>query len=139
MPAGEAGRGFAVVAGEVKNLATETASATTDIVNKVAAIQEETGLTAQAIDEISSVIKQISDIQATIAVAVEQQTASTAEITRGVAEVARSAGDITGGITAVAEAAGDTSAGASASSDTIGELGTLSAQLDGLILQFRIG
>ena len=40
--AGEAGRGFAVVASEVKSLATQTAKATEEISQQIAAIQEST-------------------------------------------------------------------------------------------------
>jgi methyl-accepting chemotaxis protein len=72
--AGEAGKGFAVVANEVKELAKETARATEDISGKIEAIQANTQGAVDAIGRISSIINQISDIQNTIASAVEEQT-----------------------------------------------------------------
>ena len=92
--AGEAGKGFAVVANEVKELAKQTAKATEDIGRKIDAIQTDTKGAVDAIAQIGTIIGQINDIQSTIASAVEQQTATTAEISRNVAkprsEVARS-------------------------------------------------
>lgn len=82
--AGEAGRGFAVVASEVKELAKQTAQATEDIGQRIEAIQKDTKEAVQAIADISEAIYQISDIQNTIASAVEEQTATTAEISRNV-------------------------------------------------------
>ncbi|KGH44888.1 chemotaxis protein, partial [Modestobacter caceresii] len=92
--AGEAGKGFAVVASEVKELAQETARATEDISRRVEAIQADTAGAVDAIGEISTVIGQINDFQATIAAAVEEQTATTNEMNRNVAEAAGSSRSI---------------------------------------------
>jgi methyl-accepting chemotaxis protein len=86
--AGEAGKGFAVVANEVKELAQETAKATEDIAKRVQAIQGDTTAAVAAIEEISSIVAQISDRQTTIASAVEEQTATTNEMSRSVQEAA---------------------------------------------------
>ncbi|CAB4913573.1 unannotated protein [freshwater metagenome] len=86
--AGEAGRGFAVVADEVKQLAQATALATEEIIRRVTAIQTDTGGAVDAIGRIGTVIAQINDYQLTIASAVEEQTATTQEMSRSVAEAA---------------------------------------------------
>lgn len=78
--AGDAGKGFAVVAAEVKNLAGQTASATEDISRQVTAIQSRTADAVQAIREILKTIGSINTSATTIAAAVEEQTAATAEI-----------------------------------------------------------
>ena len=136
--AGEAGKGFAVVANEVKALAQQTAGATSDISAKVAAIQTDTGVAVESMAEISSLIEEISEIQGTIASAVEEQNATTTEITRSAAEVAGNAGAITEDVAAVARAVGATSTGVGASSETIAELAELSSSLNALIVQFKI-
>ena len=87
--AGEAGKGFAVVANEVKELAKQTAKATEDISRKIEAIQGDTKGAVEAIAQIGKIINQINDIQNTIASAVEEQTATTGEISRNVAEAAQ--------------------------------------------------
>ncbi|MFI2754228.1 methyl-accepting chemotaxis protein [Cellulomonas sp. P22] len=114
--AGEAGKGFAVVAGEVKELAQETAKATEDIARRVEAIQADTSGAVAAIEQISTIITSINDYQLTIASAVEEQTATTNEMSRGVAEAATGSGEIASNITGVASAA-------SVSSEVIGRMG----------------
>ncbi|GAA1881893.1 hypothetical protein GCM10009814_10080 [Lapillicoccus jejuensis] len=136
--AGEAGKGFAVVANEVKALAQQTAGATSDISAKVAAIQTDTGVAVESMAEISALIEEISEIQGAIAAAVEEQNATTTEITRSAAEVAGNAGAITEDVAAVARAVGATSTGVGASSETIAELAELSSSLNALIVQFKI-
>src|SRR4029453_12677421 len=91
-----------VVASEVKDLAQETARATEDIGARVTAIQADTGTAITAIGEIDMVITKISDYQTTIAAAVEEQTATTAEMNRGVSEAATSVGEIATGIDTLA-------------------------------------
>ncbi len=110
--AGEAGRGFAVVANEVKELARETAKATEDISRKIEGIQSSTKGAIGSISEIGNIIRQISDIQNTIASAVEEQTVTTNEIAKNISEAARGSGEITNNITGVAQAAQSTANGA---------------------------
>ncbi len=81
--AGELGKGFAVVAGEVKDLAQQTAKATEEITARIGALQASSSTAGQAIGQITEVIQRIGDYTTTIASAVEEQTATTAEPVRG--------------------------------------------------------
>jgi methyl-accepting chemotaxis protein len=136
--AGEAGKGFAVVASEVKDLAQETAKATEDISRRVQAIQSDTSGAVAAIEEIALVIGRISDFQTTIASAVEEQTATTAEMNRSVAEAAGGAGEIAQNITGVAESARMTSQGVAETQQATTELARMSTELNGLVSAFRL-
>lgn len=86
--AGEAGAGFAVVAGEVKELARQTAQATESIAARVDAIRATAERAASDIAGISEMVLGISDYQATIAGAVEEQTATTAAMSASTGAVA---------------------------------------------------
>ena len=136
--AGEAGKGFAVVANEVKELAKETAKATEDISQKIEAIQGDTRGAVEAIEEISSIISQINDIQSSIASAVEEQTATTNEIARNVNEAARGSGEIAENITGVATAAQETARGAEETQRAAGELSQMAATLQQLVDRFQV-
>ena len=127
--AGEAGKGFAVVANEVKELAQETARATEDIARRVEAIQGDTGGAVDAIGEISAIITSINDYQLTIASAVEEQTATTNEMSRNVAEASTGSGEIAININGVASAATTTT---SAVNGTLGAVEELSRMATGL-------
>ncbi len=135
--AGEAGKGFAVVANEVKELAHETAKATESIGRRVKVIQDNTQTAVAAIGEISSVIQKISDLQNTIASAVEEQTATTAEISRNVAEAATGSTEIAQNITQVAEAAQGTAEGAGNTLIAASELARMAANLQQLVDQYK--
>jgi methyl-accepting chemotaxis protein len=136
--AGEVGKGFAVVAGEVKELARETARATEDIARRVQAIQADTANAVDAISEVSTIIGQIDDYQTTIAAAVEEQTATTAEMDRNVTQAAAGSGQIAVNIAAVATAAASTTELVAGSRQAATELAEVSAGLQHLTAQFRI-
>ncbi len=127
--AGDAGKGFAVVAGEVKELARETARATDDIARRVDAIQADTTAAVTAIGEISHVIARMNDYQLTIASAVEEQTATTQEMSRGVAEAATGSTEIAVNITGVATAAQSSTEVLARLREQVGDLATTSADL----------
>ena len=84
--AGEAGKGFAVVADEVKKLATETASKTTEIDERVVRIQQAIRTTVIAVERILSDVQDIDHATSTVASAVEEQNAATSEIGRNISE-----------------------------------------------------
>jgi methyl-accepting chemotaxis protein len=135
--AGEAGKGFAVVANEVKELAKQTAKATEDISRKIEAIQGDTKGAVEAIAQIGTIINQINDLQNTIASAVEEQTATTGEISRNVAEAATGASEIAQNITGVAHAARSTTEGASNTKSAADELSKIAIDLQKLVSKFK--
>ena len=136
--AGEAGKGFAVVASEVKDLAQETARATSDISQKVAAIQADTAGAVAAIGEISHIIGQINEFQTTIASAVEEQTATTQEMSRSVNEASGSGFQVAETITEVATSVQLTTTGAQEAHRAAGELALMSTQLRDLVDNFTV-
>ncbi|BAL91807.1 putative methyl-accepting chemotaxis protein [Actinoplanes missouriensis 431] len=72
--AGEAGRGFAVVASEVKDLANETATATSEIGTQVGGIRSDTQNAVSAIEEMQGLIEELDRCQKVISgIVVEQQ------------------------------------------------------------------
>ncbi len=113
--AGDAGKGFAVVANEVKELAKQTAKATEDITSRIGAIQKDTGCAVDAIGGISKSMEKLNAISGAIAAAVEEQTATTNEVSRvvgeskiGVESIASTIRTVSTGAIESREAAGDT-------------------------------
>jgi methyl-accepting chemotaxis protein len=127
--AGEMGKGFAVVANEVKELAKQTAKATEDISLKIAAIQTDTKGAVDAIGTIGAIIDQISDISNTIATAVEEQSATTDEMSRNVGAAAQGSAEITRNIAGVSEAAQSTTHGAADARKAAEQLSQLAGEL----------
>ncbi len=136
--AGEAGKGFAVVANEVKELAKATANATENITRKIETIRGDTKASVAAIAAISEVIHQINGISATIAVAVEEQDATTNEMARNVSAAASGSGEITQNTVGIAQAAEDTSVDAGETQEAAGQLVATSSELRRLVEQFKV-
>lgn len=111
--AGEAGKGFAVVANEVKALASQTATAITEITAQINAMQSSATDTSSAITQMCEIISSVNKVSTGIASTVEQQQAATSEIARnisgntgnGMADL-RAAGTIMGMATQLTDVSG---------------------------------
>ena len=92
--AGEAGKGFAVVANEVKDLARQTAGATSDIVRQINDMQEKTAVVVSSITEITNLSDNVNEVNTSIAAAVEEQSVTVGEIARNIAFTAEGANEV---------------------------------------------
>jgi methyl-accepting chemotaxis protein len=136
--AGEAGKGFAVVANEVKDLARKTARSSDEIGRKVESIQVDTRQAVLAIDRIGAIIRQINEIQTVVAAAVEEQSATTKEISRSVSEAATGSTEIARNIIGVADGTQGVTQGAAETHRAADDLSRLANDLLGLVAQFRL-
>ena len=134
--AGDAGRGFAVVASEVKSLAGQTAKATTEISEQIAAIQAASDETVTAIQSVANVIAEIDQIGIAIASAIEEQGSATKEISRSVQEAARGTQDVNSNISGVQKAADDTGSAANQVLGAAEQLSSQSKDLAGQVNRF---
>ncbi|MCG8566626.1 MAG: methyl-accepting chemotaxis protein [Desulfobacterales bacterium] len=150
--AGEAGKGFAVVAGEIKALAQQTAEATSEITTRISDIQNTTSGSIESIDTIVKVISEINDIVTTVAAAIEQQSATTQEITTNVTQAAAgveevnlnmnqmsaAAGEVNQNVSLVSGAAAETTTDSRRVNDNAKQLKGLADQLDTLVSRFTL-
>jgi methyl-accepting chemotaxis protein len=136
--AGESGKGFAVVANEVKELAKATTEAAENISQKIEAIQSDTQGAVEAIGQITGVIAHVNDIANVIASAVEEQTATTNEISHNVSEAASGGSEIARNIAGVATAAGATAKGAAESQSAALDLSSMADGLKQLVARYQV-
>ncbi len=136
--AGESGKGFAVVANEVKELAKKTAVATEEISRKIHAIQDDSKLSVDAIQQIGQIIDQINENQTTIATAVEEQTATTSEIGRNITAAADGTAGIAANVTRVATVAGETRSQVDLIQGSAETLNGIADNLLGIVAKFEL-
>jgi methyl-accepting chemotaxis protein len=127
--AGEHGKGFAVVASEVKELARETARATSVIGGRIEAIQATTTASTAEIDAVGEVIDHIAELQSMIAAAVEEQSAASNEISRMLQRASSGTSEIATSASNVADAARDNHDSADQVRSTAGQLTSLAQTL----------
>ncbi|MBL7716492.1 MAG: PAS domain-containing methyl-accepting chemotaxis protein [Bdellovibrionales bacterium] len=135
--AGEAGKGFAVVANEVKELAKQTAKATEEITNKIGAIQKDTHTAVGAISGISESMDKLNSIATSIASAVEEQTASTNEVSRVVAESKKGVEHIAATIRVVSTVSSESTAASAQTLEASRGLNQLAEKLNTILKQVK--
>lgn len=92
--AGEMGKGFAVVASEVKNLAGQTAKATEDVAREIKSVQLASKSLQGNITSIASAVDTVDNYVSTTAGAIEEQSTVTKEISNNTVKVAQLVQDI---------------------------------------------
>lgn len=150
--AGDAGKGFAVVAGEIKELARQTAAASGEIKNRVEGIQSNTAGTVNEINDVSKVVNEINTIVASIAAAVEEQSATTreivsnvsqasvglSEVNENVAQSSQVSGEIARDISDVTRSSQDISTSCQEVNASSEELAALAEQLNQMVNKFKV-
>jgi methyl-accepting chemotaxis protein len=134
--AGSAGKGFAVVAQEVKQLAAQTAKATSEISSQIAEMQAATESSVGAIKEVGGIIGRVSEIATTIASAVEEQGTATQEISRNIQQAAAGTTQLAGNISEVEQGATRTGAASAQVLSAAKSLSDQSAQLKAEVHKF---
>lgn len=150
--AGEAGKGFAVVAGEIKALAQQTADATNEISSKIVGVQNTTKESVDAIESIVIIINEINEIVTTVATAIEEQSATTQEISNNISQAASGVGEVNENvnqvsavmaevnvdISRVSQAAEDMKTGGMQVKSRATDLSHLAQALNKMVSQFKI-
>ncbi|WP_432515108.1 methyl-accepting chemotaxis protein [Kineococcus sp. SYSU DK001] len=136
--AGDAGKGFAVVAGEVKELSLQTARATEDVEHKIAALQGSVTQAAGSVAHIGTVIDRLDEIQATVAAAVEEQSAVTGDLATGVSRAAEATRTIAGTIGEVAQVAERTTASAAETDECSRQVAGAAEHMRALVGRFKV-
>lgn len=127
--AGAAGKGFAVVASEIKELAQQTAAATSEIKEKIAAIQGSTAGAVSEIDQIVRVIRDVNEIVMTIAAAIQEQSTVTQDIAGNIAQASSGVRDANSRMAQTATVSGSIAKEIAEVSSSVGQISSASSQV----------
>lgn len=128
--AGDAGKGFAVVANEVKNLAAQTARATSEITKQINTIRTTTTDAVDTVTKIVQSIENICHISSSVAAEIEEQSVATREIARNVSQTTDATQEVTIRIEQISREA-------SGSGDRAADVSRISSEIALSIEEFR--
>ncbi|MCP4117759.1 MAG: methyl-accepting chemotaxis protein [Desulfobacteraceae bacterium] len=127
--AGEAGKGFAVVAGEIKDLARQTAGATSEIKKEIENIRGTISVTVDEIKHILDVNNEVNDIVSNIATAVEEQSVTTKEVAENISQASMGFSDVNKNVIQSAAVTQDMTKDISEINQAAGEMSNSSSQV----------
>jgi len=128
--AGDAGKGFAVVANEVKQLANQTQSATSNISKQIKLIQDDIKQTIDAISDVCKDISMISGLTERLNSAVQTQNTASQNIKAQVQRAAEGTEAVSTSLQSMKNAINASSTSADEVTETVQELSQQSEQLE---------
>jgi methyl-accepting chemotaxis protein len=128
--AGEAGRGFAVVASEVKALAGQAARATSDIRELIESMNGTSTVLREAMAEVLDGVGDLRSVAVFVKEAVEEQSLSTASISRSIEETAQTSSHILSDVQVMNRSAQETGEAAGSVEAVAEDLIAASARLE---------
>ena len=138
---GEAGRGFAVVASEVKELAGQTAKATTQISGLISIVLGRTDASVEALASIGKQVSLLENTSTSIASAVDQQSVAGTDIAQNIDRAAHSTSNVASNVAEVRDIslkAGETAEEVLTSSTMLGKQATeLRGQVEAFLSRLR--
>jgi methyl-accepting chemotaxis protein len=133
--AGAAGKGFAVVASEIKELAQQTAAATSEIKDKISTIQGSTAGAVADIDKIVQVIRDVNEIVMSIAAAIQEQSTVTQDIAGNIAQASSGVRDANSRVAQTSTVSGSIAKEIAQVSSSVGQISSASSQVQTSALQ----